>query len=226
MRGSSYRRLAPTPEDDVDRAGTPVARVGVANRRDLTGMPGGGKPVADGRPDRTPLAGFLGRRLARDQEQQTGAAGDRLFELPVDKVISGGEVVAVEIQGQIGLNETARQSSVPAPIKRRTWARRARTGGCRHRGNVRANSGRSAALGLAFWGARRGRSSGEGTDRFHDPAPKLCLVSVETSNHRRGCGRACRAEAADRPSPLPTCRQRSRRLVRRRPRRCRTGWRP
>jgi len=76
-----------------------VALVGIADRGDAAGMARRGQPVADRRADSAALHRPFGARgFAGDQQQQARPAGDRGSEPVVEQLISGGEVVAVEIE--------------------------------------------------------------------------------------------------------------------------------
>ena len=107
MRGSSGPRWAPPPEHDVERAAAAMTRVSVADGGDLAGVAGGGEPVPDRGPDRAALPGPVRWRFAGDEQEQPSAAADRLLELPIDQVVGGGKVVAMQIEAQIGLDEPA-----------------------------------------------------------------------------------------------------------------------
>src|SRR5687768_2143804 len=112
-------------QDDVERAGAAVAGMSAAYGSDVTGVTRGGQPVPDCCPNGAPLAwpSLAAGRVAGDQQENARARCHRLLQLFIEEIVGGGEGAAVEIDGQIGLDLTARQTAVPAAVE----------GGARHR---------------------------------------------------------------------------------------------
>ena len=102
-----------------------MAAVSAADSGDVAGVAGGGEPVANGGPNGAALHRpvLALRRPAGDQEQQSRAGRDRLVEPAVEQIISGGEIVAVEIDGEIRLDEPLRQAAVPAGVESGAYLR-------------------------------------------------------------------------------------------------------
>jgi hypothetical protein len=86
-----------------------VPLVGTSNRGDAARVARSGEPIPDGSADRAALHGRLAAagRLARDQEQQACARRHRLLEPGIQQPVGALEIVAVEIDGDVRLDEAA-----------------------------------------------------------------------------------------------------------------------
>ncbi len=90
-----------------------MTRVGVANRGNLAGVAGRGQPVPDRRSDRTAPGNRVCPGLARDQKQEPGSAPRPSLERVVKPLISGGKVMAVKVEHEIGLSKSPGKLPVP-----------------------------------------------------------------------------------------------------------------
>jgi hypothetical protein len=82
-------------------------------------MAGGGEPIPDCSSDRTALhrPAITLRGLARDEEEKAGACGNGLLQSAVQHAVSGVQIMAVEIDGEIGLDEASRETAVPCAVE-------------------------------------------------------------------------------------------------------------
>ena len=197
-----------------------------ANGRDPARVTGGREPVVHCRPDLAPLDGRrAGSMMPGDQQQQPVSAVNRKLKRAIDRVPCAVEVHAVQVEDAVGFDRSRSQPSVPSSVERRSRLRHRRLNRfwLWPQGWSRKRLLRSGLLWLRIW---RGRSC-------------LDLLTRERRNRRRDPGPECRLFRAERPharqrpsvaAPAPA---RSRTFRRRcwwprvrRPRRCRSGWRP
>jgi hypothetical protein len=84
------------------------------------------EPVADRCTDGTAADGaaVVGWRLAGDQQEEARVLPDRTVEAIVEQVIGGGEIVAVEVDGRVGLDEAAREAAIPTAVESSAGSRR------------------------------------------------------------------------------------------------------
>src|SRR5688572_17169642 len=175
----SYPSTTLPPQNDVERARPTVPRMGVAHRGDVAGVPRGVKPVADGGPDCAALRRPLGTgRLAGDEEQKPRPRADGLLQPPVEQVVGGGEVVAVQVEHGVGRHQPAAETAVPAAVEGFAG------GFARRRGRRRRRCAPAKAGVRLHWrllGPRRRRNAGQGDSverphRLDDPGPQFRLV--------------------------------------------------
>src|SRR3546814_8471468 len=96
--------------------------MGVAHGRDMGGVSRGREPVTHGRAYRTSLdrPALVGRRLAGDEQHHPRAHRHGLFELQVEQMVSVGEVVAVQVDDDVGLDQPAAETAVPSRSEEHT----------------------------------------------------------------------------------------------------------
>lgn len=97
-----------------------MAGMRIADGCDVARVARGAEPVPDGRPDRAACdrAAVVRRRLSSHEQHQPRSTRDRLLKAPVEEMIGGGEIMSVEVDGQVGLNQAAPQPPVPASVQR------------------------------------------------------------------------------------------------------------
>lgn len=194
--------------------------VSASHRGNSGRVPRGRQPVVHGRSD----PASLNRRLAPpfmagDQKHRTVSGVDRPFEAPVDRAPRLVQVETVQIEHPVRLDRARPKPAVPGRIQRP--CRRSRSGnGSGRRPGCRRCPGSSRLRRLR---RRLGclRVAGERADRRCDSRPQLLLVRAERAHAPPRLWEA--GSAPGRKSPFH---RRSDALRRRRPRRCRAGWRP
>lgn len=208
-----------------------MAGMGVSDGGYVAGVPRGGQPVAHGGAYSAAKDGRLPRgRLAGDEEQHPHSRRNRAVQPVVQQRISGGKVVAVKVHGHFWLDQASAKAPIPTAVQggsRRSPRRRCRFGG---RLNARLGLGphRSSFCLRRWWG----RFSGPNLERLYrldNPRPKhQLLISEPTCRHccSRSAGRPCLWAPERRRCRGRTFRPRAAPLRLRRPRRCRSGWRP
>jgi hypothetical protein len=99
--------------------------MGAANRCYASGMTRRAEPVAYRRADCSALRGlaFALAWLAGDQEQDSEAHRNRLFETAVEKRVGRSEAVAVKVNDEVRLDEAAREAAVPGAVESRAGLR-------------------------------------------------------------------------------------------------------
>ena len=94
--------------------------VGTANGSDLRGMPRSLQPVVDGSADLAALnRRIAGPGVARDQQDNPVAGGDRPLQPAVDRRPCPVEIEAVKVDNAVGLDGAGLKPPVPGPVESR-----------------------------------------------------------------------------------------------------------
>ena len=109
--------LAPA-KDYIEASASSVTPVRTPDCRNSGRVAGCGQPVMNGRPDTSPFQ----RRLpfpfvARDQEQDAVARGDRSIQCAVDGFPGPVQAMAVKIDDPVGLDTAGAKPLVPAAVE-------------------------------------------------------------------------------------------------------------
>ena len=96
-----------------------MASVRAANRSDVAGMAGGGKPVVHGRADRSAADRGLSRPLVTgDEKDEPLPAADRLVEAAIDRLPRTIEAHSVQVDYSVGLDRAASEAAIPCAVQR------------------------------------------------------------------------------------------------------------
>lgn len=229
LRKRGAERL--TPKNDVKAAATTMPAVGASNGGDSLSMTGVGEPVMDGGADSPALDRRVARaRMAGDQQDHPLAVNKGIFQCPINGLPSPFEVMAVEVDNPVGLNRAGFQPPVPARIQRvgdghRPWRRRC--GRPRRRAFRLASDRRRPRPRWRDSRLRlRQRIAGQRPNRLGHLRPEGLLLRGQAAHRPPAPLPRCPWAGGSAPSHWRPCRPRCARTRHRRPRRCRSGWRP
>jgi len=200
-----------------------MAPVSTPDRGDSRRMARGREPVMHGGPNPAALQRrFALALMSRNQQQNALPGGNRALQSKVDRLPGAIEVVAVQIEHPVRIDPTAAETPIPTAVERRMVKiaprRRSRfRRPCLWNPSLRLGRRRNLQ-GCGRWIDRVAR---EWPDRRRDLGPQLRFLSGQAAH-----GRPFPGAAGSVPAPWPTFRPRSAALLRPRPRRCRSGWRP
>ncbi|OQW47056.1 MAG: hypothetical protein A4S16_09550 [Proteobacteria bacterium SG_bin6] len=114
-------RPSGTSQHQIERAGTAMAGMRWAYRRNPPGVVRCGEPVSDRCTDATTRMRAITLRAGRaasDEEEQPITAQDSPRECLIKRVISTVERVAVKIDAAIWRDQSTRKAAVPARVER------------------------------------------------------------------------------------------------------------
>src|SRR5690348_16042894 len=107
-------------EHDVEAPATAVTPVRPADRCDVAGVPRGGEPVMNRRPDRpAPHRRLAGALVARDEQDEALALADRQFQSAVNRAPRAVKAHPVEVDDPVGFDASAAETPIPAPVEGR-----------------------------------------------------------------------------------------------------------
>src|SRR5690606_36964238 len=114
-------RSASPFEHQIERTLASVAAMRAADRGDVARVRAGGEPVEHLGADRAAMRRAIGRRrgprLAGDQQHQPRAHRPGLHQALVEPLVGLLERVAVEVEGEVGLDRGARELALPRGVE-------------------------------------------------------------------------------------------------------------